>query len=59
MGVYKKSVKTGYWREFYENGNIKAEGKYENNEKEGVWKQYDDKEKPLKSIKYSKGVEAK
>ena len=39
----------------YGNGNVKAEGKYEHGKKEGAWKEYDEKGKLARTVKYNQG----
>jgi uncharacterized protein len=38
--VDEKGFKQGNWKEYYETGELKAEGNYKNNEKTGLWKWY-------------------
>ncbi len=38
--IDKKGQRQGYWKEFYEDGGIKAEGKYMDNKRIGEWKYY-------------------
>ena len=38
--VLKSGIKNGNWNYFYENGQLKSEGKYNNGIKEGVWIYY-------------------
>jgi len=38
--VDEKGYKQGKWKEYYETGELKAEGTYKNNEKTGLWKWY-------------------
>ena len=37
---------------FHENGEVKAKGKYENGEKDGLWKNYDESGKLINKEKY-------
>ena len=39
-GEVKKGQKVGEWKLYYENGNIKSIGVYENSKKEGVWRYF-------------------
>ena len=32
------SLKTGYWKNYYENGKLMSEGKYNGNTQYGIWK---------------------
>jgi antitoxin component YwqK of YwqJK toxin-antitoxin module len=48
-------MQKGSWKEYHENSTLKAEGIYVNGEKEGEWKNYDDKGKSIKSTTFSKG----
>ncbi len=38
--IDEKGYKQGKWNEFYETGELRAEGNYKNNEKIGLWKWY-------------------
>lgn len=38
--IDEKGYRQGNWKEFYETGELKAEGTYKNNEKIGLWKWY-------------------
>jgi len=38
--VDEKGLYQGYWKEFYESGNIKSEGEYFNGKRKGNWKFY-------------------
>ena len=38
--ITEKGEKDSYWREFYDQGNLKAEGNYKNDIKTGEWKYY-------------------
>jgi len=38
--VTEKGERDGYWKEYYDDGNLRAEGKYNKDVKEGAWKYY-------------------
>lgn len=38
--VEKNGLKNGFWKEYYQTGELKSEGKYKNNTKIGEWKYY-------------------
>lgn len=41
QGIYDDyGLKQGYWKEFYNTGELKAEGRYRQNLKQGLWKYY-------------------
>lgn len=48
--------KTGMWKTFYENGNIKTEARYENDLLNGYYKEYDPSGSLVKAEKYVNGV---
>src|SRR5438132_1047647 len=47
--------KDGPYFYYYENGKLKIEGWYSNDEKSGEWKYYDEKGKLVNTEKYAKG----
>lgn len=51
----KKGLKQGPWKEFYPSEQIKNEGDYFNNQKDGYWKSYDDKGLLISTVKYNEG----
>lgn len=51
----KRGDKQGLWKEFYENRIVKNEGKYEDNLKNGYWKEYTSKGVLVETLKYDKG----
>ncbi|MFN4233424.1 MAG: toxin-antitoxin system YwqK family antitoxin [Bacteroidia bacterium] len=48
-------MKQGPWKEFYPDGTLKAEGKYEDNKRIGEWKFYHPNKKIEQIGKYAKG----
>ena len=50
-----KGLKQGPWRDFYPNEQIKNEGDYFNNLKDGYWKSYDEKGLLISTVKYESG----
>lgn len=38
--VTEKGERDGYWKEYYDDGKLRAEGKYNKDVKEGAWKYY-------------------
>jgi len=52
---YINNYQEGLWKTFYENGQLKEEGKYENGVKEGLWKKYTSECKLDYSVKYKNG----
>jgi len=51
--VDENGFKQGYWKEYFFNGVLKAEGHYRNNNKTGVWKFYEDNEKVKQTGKFN------
>ena len=49
------TYKEGYWKYYYENGNLCNEGKYLYDKREGEWKLYDDTGKLTDKITYKNG----
>lgn len=54
---YKKGVRTGTWKTFYESGKLAHEIGYSNGKKEGLVKQFNDDGKLIFEIIYKGGVE--
>ncbi len=52
--VDEKGLKQGYWKEFYNDGKLKAEGNYKDNIKNGEWKFYTENEKLKQQGKFNK-----
>lgn len=52
----KNGLKQGVWKEFYENGIVKLDGRYVDDKKDGYFKEYDKKGSLLSTSKYIKGV---
>ena len=50
-----KGLKQGPWKDFYPNEQIKNEGDYFNNLKDGYWKSYDEKGLLISTVKYESG----
>lgn len=38
--VTEKGERDGYWKEYYDDGKLRAEGKYSKDVKDGIWKYY-------------------
>ncbi|MBP6625555.1 MAG: hypothetical protein KA198_10310, partial [Chitinophagaceae bacterium] len=57
VGSYSKGKQTGSWKEFADNGFLKAEGMYVDGNKQGLWKTYDDKGKFSSNVVYEQGIE--
>ncbi|MDE0771203.1 MAG: hypothetical protein OSB25_03225 [Salibacteraceae bacterium] len=51
----KKGLKQGPWKDFYPNEQIKNEGNYFNNLKDGYWKSFDEKGLLISTVKYDSG----
>ena len=51
-GKSNLSSREGWWKSYYESGNLKEEGFYKKNEKIGVWKLFNKKGKVIKRKKY-------
>ena len=47
--------KNGKYKEYYENGNLKIEGQYQNGNMKGIWKEYHKNEKLKKEVNYKEG----
>jgi len=41
-GHFSNGIKNGFWKYYFNNGNVKKEGNYSNNIKDGFWKTYHD-----------------
>jgi len=55
-GIYdEEGIKQGLWKEYYETGELRSEGKYENGVKVGEWKYYYRNGKLDQKGKYVKG----
>ena len=53
--TYSNGKKHGPTREWHENGKIYLKGQFTKNEKDGVWEEFDDEEKPVKTYTYKMG----
>lgn len=51
----KNNLKQGTWKEFYANGNVKWEGRFLNDKKDGYFKEYSEKGDLLVTTKYVDG----
>ena len=54
---YVKGKHLGDYKEFYENGNIKLQGQYVNDLKDGKWVENDETGKLIKTTTFKAGVE--
>lgn len=52
----KNGWKQGVWKDFYDNGKVKLDGRYLDDKKDGYFKEYDIKGSLLSTTKYVKGV---
>jgi uncharacterized protein len=52
--VDEKGLKQGFWKEFFDNGKLRAEGNYKDNTKTGDWKFYTENEKLKQNGKFNK-----
>jgi antitoxin component YwqK of YwqJK toxin-antitoxin module len=53
--IYKNGMINGYYREFYQNGNLKVSGSYILGIREGDWLFYDETETVLEHKRYLRG----
>ena len=51
----KNGIKHGTYREYYPNGKIRVKGKFKKDEKDGVWKLYDENENLIEETEFSEG----
>lgn len=51
----KNGFRHGSYTEYYENGKVKIKGQYVDDQKDGVWRIYDENETLLTKIKFRKG----
>jgi len=49
-------MKTGKWKEYYDNGKVKMEGKYKKDKKEGIFREYTVDGKLKNTDKYKNGI---
>lgn len=52
----KNGWKQGVWKDFYDDGKVKLEGRYTDDKKDGYFKEYDKKGSLVSTTKYVKGV---
>ena len=52
----KNGWKQGVWKDFYDNGKVKLDGRYLDDKKDGYFKEYDKKGSLVSTSKYVKGV---
>jgi antitoxin component YwqK of YwqJK toxin-antitoxin module len=56
---YKAGVPVGEYMEYFENGQKKNYGQYQNGKKNGIWNECDTIGTIIKTVKYKNGIEAK
>jgi Uncharacterized protein conserved in bacteria len=49
-------ILNGIYEALFKNGNKREAGSYVNNEKDGIWKTWNEKGQILQEIEYKKGV---
>ena len=54
-GIMKEGKPDGYWKSYYENGNLKSEGNRKNFELDSLWKFYNEEGNLILEINYLKG----
>jgi antitoxin component YwqK of YwqJK toxin-antitoxin module len=42
--INRKGLKKGYWEEYWDNGQLRVKGSYENGKRDGYWECYYDTE---------------
>jgi antitoxin component YwqK of YwqJK toxin-antitoxin module len=55
--LYEHGLETGVWRDFYENGQVAAEGEYVAGKEQGVWRFWDREGNEQPPVRYNHGEE--